>query len=88
MTACLNQHRTNVLSKVAPLRPAALVPRGAANCHPSLCAPPCPAAFAGMDDAQQQHHSALLPLMLSSGLHSAAAAHIRACLVRMGLQPG
>ncbi|KAL4420646.1 hypothetical protein ABPG75_010302 [Micractinium tetrahymenae] len=44
-------------------------------------------AFAGMDARQQQHHSELLPLMLGSGLHAAAAAHIRACLHRLGLLP-
>lgn len=45
-------------------------------------------AFAGMDASQQRHHSSLLPLMLGSGLHSAAAAHIRACLQGLGLQLG
>lgn len=41
-----------------------------------------------MDASQQRHHSSLLPLMLGSGLHSAAAAHMRACLQGLGLQPG
>lgn len=83
----------------APLPAARL---RAARCQPSarLCpsgaeeeafpAPAfsCPAAFAGMDASQQRHHSSLLPLMLGSGLHSAAAAHMRACLQGLGLQPG